>query len=194
MIDRDALILDHLHLVPAVARSLHLGRSRRPVAPVDRDDYLAAGAEALVRAASTWRPDAGSAFESYAWTAIYWAMRAEHRAMRWRQQGRVRVSRTLLSLHEYHHDSHLTIVDILIDPADPYPEVEERQPVMAAVQRLRPSLREAVELCWLQDLEQKEAARRLGITQSAVSLRLRTARHVLAQALASVVDGEGVAA
>jgi len=99
---RDALVLEHLHLVPAVARHLHLDRVRRPAAPVDRDDYLAAGAEALVRAASTWQSDAGTKFETYAWTAITWAMRHEQKAMRRRRQGSVQVGRTLLSLHSHH--------------------------------------------------------------------------------------------
>ncbi len=63
------------------------------------------------------------------------------------------------------------------------------------MERLRPVLRKVVRLCWLQDVPQADAARRLGITQSAVSLRLRAARHVLARALASLVDeAEGVAA
>jgi len=59
---RDALVLDHLHLVRAVARHLRLDVARWPAAPVDRDDYLAAGAEALVRAGGTWRPDRGCPF------------------------------------------------------------------------------------------------------------------------------------
>jgi hypothetical protein len=45
---RDALVLDHLHLVRAVARHLHIDRVRRPAAPVDRDDRLVAGEEALM--------------------------------------------------------------------------------------------------------------------------------------------------
>lgn len=196
---RDALVLEHLHLVKAVARHLHLDRVRRPVAPVDRDDYLAAGAEALVRAAQTWRPDAGTTFETYAWTVILRAMRYEQVVMRWRHYSRIRAGRPLVSLHaswdRWPDTPEATIADILIDPGDPYPAVEDRPPVLAAVERLRPPLRVVVELCWLQDLEQKEAAQRLGITQSAVSLRLRAARHVLARALASLVEvAEGVAA
>jgi RNA polymerase sigma factor (sigma-70 family) len=191
---RDALVLEHLHLVQAVARHLHLDRTRRPAAPVDRDDYLAAGAEALVRAASTWEAGVGAKFETYAWTAIGWAMQAEQRAMRWRRQGEIRVGRTVISLHEHHAPSGLTIADTLIDPASPHDDAGLSVSVEAAVTRLRPSLREVVELCWLQDLEQKEAARRLGITQSAVSLRLRATRHMLARALAGLVEVEGVAA
>jgi predicted DNA-binding protein (UPF0251 family) len=45
-----------------------------------------------------------------------------------------------------------------------------------------------VRLCWLEDVPQKEAARRLGITQPAVAMRLQAARHVLARALASLVE------
>lgn len=177
-----------------MARHLHLDRVRRPAAPVDRDDYVAAGREALVRAASTWQSDTGTAFETYAWTAITWAMRTEQKAMRWRRQGLVRVGRTVVSLDEHRSNSGSTIADTFIDPADPYPAVEVGVPVLAAVGRLRPILREVVELCWLQAVPQAEAARRLGITQSAVSLRLRAARHVLTRALAGLVEAEGVAA
>ncbi len=83
----NTLVLDHLHLVRAVARELRLDLTPCPTASVDRDDYLAAGAEALVRAGGTWRPDAGSPFAAYAWAAITWAMRYERRNLRWRRQG-----------------------------------------------------------------------------------------------------------
>ena len=63
-------------------------------AAVDRDDYLRAGAEALVRAARTWRPDAGSPFVPYAWAAVGRAMRAEQSRMRWRRQADRRPDRT----------------------------------------------------------------------------------------------------
>ncbi len=46
-VDRDALALDHLQLVRAVARHLRLDTGRG-AAPVDRDDRLVAGEEALV--------------------------------------------------------------------------------------------------------------------------------------------------
>jgi RNA polymerase sigma factor (sigma-70 family) len=184
--DHDALVLEYLHLVPAVARHLHLDRARRPAAPVDRDDYLAAGREALVRAAMTWRPG-GAAFETYAWTAISWAMRAEQRTMRWQQQGRVLLGRTVVSLDEHRGPSGSTIADTLLEPGDAFGDADLSVSVEPAVARLRPPLREVVELCWLQDVAQKDAARRLGITQSAVSLRLRAARHVLARALAGLV-------
>jgi RNA polymerase sigma factor (sigma-70 family) len=191
---RDTLVVDHLHLVQAVARHLHLDRVRRPAAPVDRDDYLAVGAEALVRAASTWDADAGSPFVPYAWARITWAIRGEQKAMRWRRQGCVRVGRTLISLHEYHHPSHLTIADILIDPASCPADSDLSMSVQAAVERLPPALREAVRLCWLEDMPQREVARRLGITQSGVSMRLRAARHVLARALVGLVNADEVAA
>jgi RNA polymerase sigma factor (sigma-70 family) len=199
MTDRDALVLDYRHLVPAVLRSLHLDRVRKPAAPVDRDDYLVAGEEALVRAAATWTNGAGAKFETYAWTAIRWAMRTEEKAMRWRRQAEERDDRTVISLHAAHSrripDADVaTIADTLIDPAA-CGDADLVVCVRAAVAALRPPLREVVELCWLQDLEQADAAQRLGITQSAVSLRLRAARHALARALGGVVnEAEEVAA
>jgi RNA polymerase sigma factor (sigma-70 family) len=188
---RDALVLEHLHLVPAVARHLHLDRTRRPAAPVDRDDYLAAGREALVRAASTWEAGAGTAFATYAWTAIGWAMRAEERSMRWHRQAQPRANRTLVSLHTHHAPTGLTIADTLMDPASSHDDADLAVSVTAAVERLRPTLREVVRLCWLSDVPQKEAARRLGITQPAVAMRLQAARHVLARALGGLVEDAG---
>lgn len=191
MTARDALVLEHLHLVPAVARHLHPDRVRRPVAPVDRDDYLAAGREALVRAVGTWQAGAGTKFETYAWTAITWAMRAEERSMRWHRQGQARDDRTVVSLHAHHAGSGLTIADTLIDPASPHDDVALAVSVEAVVDRLRPTLREVVRLCWLEDMPQKDAARQLGITQPAVAMRLQAARHVLTRALAGLMEGAG---
>jgi len=50
---------------------------------------------------------------------------------------------------------------------------------------LRPTAREVVWWCWLHDRPQDEVARRLGITQPAVSQRLRLARRELARVLAA---------
>jgi RNA polymerase sigma factor (sigma-70 family) len=191
---RDTLVLEHLHLVPAVARRLHLDRTRRPAAPVDRDDYLAAGAEALVRAASTWRP-ARAAFETHAWTAIAGAMRNQQTAMRWRRQGCAREDRAVVSLDEHRSSWGATIADTFLDPAGSHDDADLSVCVETVVERLRPALREVVRLCWLEDVAQKEVARRLGITQPAVAMRLQVARHVLAGALGGLVDAaEGVAA
>jgi RNA polymerase sigma factor (sigma-70 family) len=118
-------------------------------------------------------------------------MRTEQQTMRWRRQGRIRVGRTLVSLHEHHPPSGLTIADTLIEPSSIYAEADLSVSVEAAVERLRPTLREVVRLCWLEDVPQKEVARRLGITQPAVAMRLRVARHVLARALADLVDTAG---
>ena len=97
----NTFVLDHLHLVRAVARELRLDLTPCPTASVDRDDYLTAGAEALVRAGGTWRPDAGSPFVAYAWAAIGWAMRAEQSRMRWRRQGERRPDRPAGSAHHW---------------------------------------------------------------------------------------------
>jgi len=184
---RDAQVLEHLHLVPAIARRLGLDHQRVPAAPLDWDDYLAAGAEALVRAAGTWQPHRGSPFVPYAWAAIAWAMRAEQRRMRWRNQARRRDDRTVLSLQAtWKHDPDdptATITESLADPAAVDGMVTLRVTVRQAVEQLQPKLREAVRLCWLQDLPQRDVADRLGITQPAVSLRLRQARGELARTL-----------
>jgi RNA polymerase sigma factor FliA len=183
----DMLAIEHLHLVPAVARQLRLDRTRRPAAPVDLDDYLAAGAEALLRAARTWDATAGSPFVPYAWTAIGWAMRAEQRGMRWHRQAYRRAARTLISLQSssdhYPDDPGATIADLLPDPTSHQAVAELRASVQAAIGRLRPKLREVARRYWLDDLPQQAIAEQLGITQPAVAMHLQTARRELARLL-----------
>jgi RNA polymerase sigma factor (sigma-70 family) len=187
-----ALALQHLHLVPAVAHKLGLDRTRRPAAPVDHDDYLAAGAEALVRATQAWQPDGGSPLVPYIWAAISWAMRAEQRQASWRRQADPRGDRRLVSLHAptaHAGDPGATVVDRLADPAAAHQAslVELRVAVQAAVARLRPTLQEVVRLYWLADLPQQEVAERVGISQPAVAMRLRAARRELAAMLGEVL-------
>lgn len=52
---------------------------------------------------------------------------------------------------------------------------EERIVVQSGLERLRPSFREVIDLCYFQDLSQQEASRMLGISQAQVSRRLRLA-------------------
>lgn len=71
----------------------------------------------------------------------------------------------------------------LADPHIPALCLEERILLQEALDRLRPSFRIVIDLCYFQDLSQQEASRNLGISQAQVSRRLRLAlkelrRHV----------------
>jgi RNA polymerase sigma factor (sigma-70 family) len=190
-VDRQALVLDHLHMVEEVARHLRIGKGHRD-GPVDRDDLIAAGQEALVRAAQWWQPDCGSAFVAVAWSRITWAMQTERQALAWRRRAQPRDDRTLISMHATFQprpgEPATSIADTLADPVAPGADADLSLTVRAAVARLPRELREVAELCWLEDLEQKQAARRLGVCTSTVSKRLQLAGRRLALALADLAD------
>lgn len=72
----------------------------------------------------------------------------------------------------------------LADPGLPALTPEERIVVCQGLERLRPSHREVIDLCYYQDLSQQEASRRLGISQAQVSRRLRLALKELGRYVA----------
>jgi RNA polymerase sigma factor (sigma-70 family) len=84
------------------------------------------------------------------------------------------------------------------DPDAPDPlEALSRQDMALLVDRaigsLSGSAREVVELCYLMELPQREAAARLGFTLSALEARLHRARHQLRQALNGPLRAEAEA-
>jgi RNA polymerase sigma factor (sigma-70 family) len=109
--DRDALVLEHLHLVDAVVGRL---RARR-TATTDDDDYRQAGRLALLRAAATWdpsRPDA-AAFPTYAWRSVSNAILRLQRAACRRPAAAMLPLDTVLDL-----ESGLTVEETLADPGE----------------------------------------------------------------------------
>jgi RNA polymerase sigma-70 factor, ECF subfamily len=64
-------------------------------------------------------------------------------------------------------------------PEGYYAQREEKTLLTKAIQDLRPTLREVVEIQQLQELSMKEAARALGISLTAVKARLFHARKTL---------------
>jgi DNA-directed RNA polymerase specialized sigma24 family protein len=75
---------------------------------------------------------------------------------------------------------------MLADPAALHADPDLSLTVRAAVARLPQELRDVAELCWLQDLEQKQAARMLGVCTTTVSKRLQLAGRRLALTLAGL--------
>lgn len=64
-------------------------------------------------------------------------------------------------------------------PETPAPFAPRDHELARAVLSLRPQLREAVLLCWYQELSADEAARALGVSRSTVYNRLNKARRRL---------------
>ena len=64
---------------------------------------------------------------------------------------------------------------------------ERRQKVRDEVKQLRPKQREAIELCFFEELTQEEAARKLGKAQSSVNERIKSGKETLAKKLKKVL-------
>jgi RNA polymerase sigma factor (sigma-70 family) len=83
---RDALVVEHIALVPPIARRIH---ATLPPS-FDLDDLTAAGNFALVRAATRYRPQehGGTPFEAYARRAIEGAIKDTFRRNKFAEQTR----------------------------------------------------------------------------------------------------------
>jgi RNA polymerase sigma factor (sigma-70 family) len=83
---RDALVVEHIALVPPIARRIH---AKLP-ASFDLDDLIATGNFALVRAATRYRPreHAGTPFSAYARRCIEGAIKDTFRANKFAEQTR----------------------------------------------------------------------------------------------------------
>lgn len=73
--------------------------------------------------------------------------------------------------------------DAGLDPETTYVQKEEAQILSAAMRRLRPAMRGAIELCDLRELSNQEAAARLGVSAGAVKARVFHARRKLGETL-----------
>jgi RNA polymerase sigma-70 factor, ECF subfamily len=69
------------------------------------------------------------------------------------------------------------------DPETTYVQKEEAQLLSAAMRRLRPGMRGAIELCDLRELSNLEAAARLGVSVGTVKARVFHARRTLGETL-----------
>jgi RNA polymerase sigma factor (sigma-70 family) len=69
------------------------------------------------------------------------------------------------------------------DPETTYVQKEEAQILSAAMRRLRPGMRGAIELCDLRELSNLEAAARLGVSVGTVKARVFHARRKLGETL-----------
>lgn len=180
--DPNTLVLDHLHLLPTIAR--RLGVKPSPVA--DHEDYLQAGATGLVLAARTYNPTQVASFTTFAWACATHEMLAEARAATWQRQARSRPDRTLSSL-DAAPDS---LADANAnDPAEAAVRAQTCAAVREAVDALPPVLRTVVRAYWFDGQQQKDIATRLGVTQTRVSQHLHRAYRLLARALRDHTDG-----
>jgi RNA polymerase sigma-70 factor (ECF subfamily) len=93
-----------------------------------------------------------------------------------------------VSIDEYSSDAEGAALRLKIHDADPDPETsylqrEEAQILSAALEKLRPGLRRAIELRELAELSTDETARRMGLSIGAVKARLFHGRKQLRKAL-----------
>lgn len=177
----DTLVLEHLHLLPAIARRLGV----KPSAVADYEDYLQAGATGLVLAARAYTPAHVASFTTFAWACAAHEMLAEARTATWQRQARSRPDRTLHSL-DATPDS---LADANApDPAEATVRAQTNATVRAAVDALPPVLRTVVRAYWFDGQQQKDIAARLGISPTRVSQHLQRAYRLLAQALRDHTD------
>ena len=85
--------------------------------------------------------------------------------------------------------SRLEILDSASDPETSYLQQEDRRILSAAMEKLRPGLRRAMELRELAELSTAETARRLGVSVAAVKARLFHGRRKLREALRRTTGG-----
>src|SRR5690349_17842070 len=81
----------------------------------------------------------------------------------------------------------------LAEPPAPYDEDEDGFARAWDAQLSHPRARDAIELCYLAELPQREAALRLGLTISALEARLHRARRQLRQILAGALRADAQA-
>jgi RNA polymerase sigma-70 factor, ECF subfamily len=79
--------------------------------------------------------------------------------------------------------SRLVIPDVDPDPETSYVQREEARLLSAALEKLRPGLRRAIELRELAELSTEETARRMGLSVGAVKARLFHGKRKLREAL-----------
>jgi RNA polymerase sigma-70 factor, ECF subfamily len=75
------------------------------------------------------------------------------------------------------------LADVGPDPETTYVQKEEAQILSAAMRRLRPGMRGAIELCDLRELSTLEAAARLGVSLGTIKARVFQARRKLGETL-----------
>ena len=86
----------------------------------------------------------------------------------------------------FRHIDRNASLDRLPEGSEPFSETDDT--LMRAIMALRPRLKEAVLLCWYQQLTADEAAQALGVSRSAVYYRLEQARKQLRKELEAWYD------
>lgn len=176
--ERDALVLEHLGMLPAVAYRTGATRCQDPA--LDLDDYLAVGAVGLLEAAAQWDPSKGASFRAFAWRGAAQAMRNQARDLSWRRRATLQPGRQLTSLELVAAPGGRRPAP---DPGGGSEASVTRAAVQTAVAALPAGDRALIEAFYFADLDQATIARRLGITPNAVKCRLLAARRRLARSL-----------
>ncbi len=187
---RDALVVSHLKLLPALAHRVAAEYGGLHDPAIDVDDLVSAGAIGLLRAAQTWDPARGASFASWGWRAAAWEMRHALRAGRHQRPA----NRTHLSLDQALGDSETLLAEVLADDGEqPGDRLEaevdrlaakaERMRVLVAVSRLPERERAAVHAYYISGFRQDVAAALLRTTVDAIRCRLVSARRRLAATL-----------
>lgn len=170
---RRSLIEQHLPLVRSVARRYAGGRE-----PLE--DLVQVGAIGLIKAADRYDPVRGVAFDAYAVRLIAGEIRHHLRD----RCSPVRVPRRL-------QEDGVRVVAVELDcaddrrQADPMAEAHDRLAIGAAMRTLRPHERRLLQLRFVEDLSQRQIARRTGTSQVHVSRTLDGALNRLRKELAT---------
>jgi len=152
---RDALVVEHLALVPPIAR--RISRSLPP--SFDLDDLIGAGNLGLVTAAARYRPGlhGGTPFSAYARVVIRGFILSSVRRGAY-------VEATRPALGEVHVLP--STVPALVESID---RGRQRWRLEVAVARLEPRQRAAVELHYTEELPLREVAERYGVGRAQAS-------------------------
>jgi len=171
--DRHRLIERHLPLVRSIA--VRFAGGGEPL-----EDLVQVGAIGLIKAADRYDPARGVSFEAYAAPLIAGEIRHHLRD----RCSPVRVPRRL-------QEDGVRVVAVELDCADdrthtdPMAQAHDRLAIGAAMRTLRPRERRIVQLRFVEDLSQRQIARRTGMSQVHVSRTLDGALNRLREELAT---------
>ena len=119
----------------------------------------------------------------------YSGFRGESQEKTWLMRIAINTCKDVRRSAYFRHTDRKTSLDEL--PEGSYPFTMQDDTLTRAVMALRPRLREAVLLCWYQELTAEETAQALGISRSTVYTRLEKAKRLLKKELEAWYHEEG---
>jgi len=111
----------------------------------------------------------------------YCAYRGEASEQTWLMRIAINTCKDLRRSAYFRHTDRRTPLESLPEGSEPF--TPEDDSVLRAVMALKPRLKEAVLLCWYQQLSADEAAQALSVSRSTVYSRLEKARKLLRKEL-----------